>query len=199
MPILYAPILEQAGFVSGGDAPENYVARLDGVSQYWQLSQGVPVGVGDRIKFNISAPLSNYATVFASNNSVSVWCYIEDENRIVIRVNETSFLGIGFDSIISGDVTLDFYPDRIECYNKGVTRTRYDAVPNFTIERLGSRESTFGILEGYIKDFQLSVMGGNTTNEIPLTNKAQGATQLPTVGTVSATMVNYTSDVWEQV
>ena len=36
------------------------------------------------------------------------------------------------------------------------------------------------------------------SNEIPLTNKAQGANQLATVGNINAFMPNYTEAVWKK-
>ena len=45
-------------------------------------------------------------------------------------------------------------------------------------------------------DFEVE-RGGEIIYAIPLTNKSQGATQLATVGSVNATMINYTGDEWE--
>ena len=54
------------------------------------------------------------------------------------------------------------------------------------------------LLQAAIYDFKVT-RDGVIVNEIPLANKAQGATQIATVGSVNATMINYTPDVWEEV
>ena len=72
-----------------------------------------------------------------------------------------------------------------------------DIKNNSNLSVIGARYNFVEFFGGAIKNIEV-IKGGVIANKIPLTNKDQGATQLPTVGNVSATMVGYTPDVWEQ-
>ena len=188
MPILHAPILEQAGFVKGALEPvKNYVARLDGVSQYWQLSgEGLTIPSGGRMEFKFVAPsyYGSGAPTFFDN---------VDRRRFRILSGTYDIFGCSVSVDGIGVSNSDAPP------TDGLAHIVEVAANNVNIKVLGASSTGSGKIP--VPLFGLSIYDENDViiHEIPLTNKAQGATQLATVGSVNATMVNYTPDVWEEL
>jgi hypothetical protein len=168
--------------------PVNYVARLNGTDQYWQLSQPISLDVGDEVSFKAERE-SGEATSkewFASGSNL----------RINVQANN-KIEEVGGDLYLDGELvtnyTTEFPTDGLEHdFKYTITST------GRSITTLGASESGFEKLEGYVKSLSIK-RNGVFIHSIPLTNKSQGATQLATVGNVNATMVGYNSDVWEQV
>jgi hypothetical protein len=162
----------------------NYVARLDG-TQYWQFTSPINVLLGDVLKVKTSRPSSQFTPVYEIQGRSEI---LRSSGGDLIQ-----YIGSGSVSVNGGEVV------------SGVTA--YPASANFEciigqsgeIEFLGVRTDTLtNKFEGVIYGFEI-IRNGVVINSIPLTNKAQGATQLATVGNVNATMVGYNEDVWEQV
>lgn len=167
----------------------NYVARL-GDGQYWQLSGGgITIPSGGSMEFEFIAPDDSYGGSAAS--------FFDNANRDRFRV-----LG-GVYNIAGCSV----YVDGLQVFsgdNPVIDGLRHAVrvEPNQLMNILIFGASFTGVDSSVPAPlFGLSIYDENDTliNEIPLTNKAQGATQLPTVGNVSATMIGYTPDVWEEV
>lgn len=184
---LISEILKQAGFIKIHNPfglLKEYLPYLDGVSQYWQLSEDIPVSVGDSIEIVFKGTgtiQSAYAKfVEASNYRVGVDA---GPNGTGFRVRyATATLdgeGIDFQDPIpsEGLHTLAIYP-----------------AEDTTISTLGSRGG--GELTS-LPLYRLRIIKqGNIVTEIPLNDRASGAIQMPSKGGVHATLVNYTPEVW---
>lgn len=171
--------------------PFEYVARLNG-SQYWQLSDGgIHLLNGDSFTFDaVVEPTGLYSYVFDGDGSSSrLFLLINQDSKITFR-GQSMNLKVDGVSYISGDI--------ISLNDGSFHKFEVEILASVTLSKLGSRFNEVELMSGVFKNLSVS-KGGATANEIPLTNKDQGATQLPTVGNVSATMVGYSEDVWEEV
>ena len=180
-----------------GVAPEpviKNVARLDGFSQYWALSQGITLHVGDVVTFKISylTSILHVAEIMFGDNGVDrasrayIDAVVADNPVVIIRDGKLETL---IDGVDTNQFTMD----------GGTHTVEFSVVREFYVDSLCSHnngEQYF--LSGSIHEFKVE-RAGMIVNNIPLTNKAQGATQLATVGSVNATMPNYSSDVWERL
>lgn len=206
MPILHAPILEQAGFSIGSTEPEpviNYVARLDGISQRWSFSDVRTLEGDFEVAFDVLMDGTPPLVLMGGANRFG--CIFFNEGKFnfrdindVTRTTVNTFSSAG-DTVYSVRVLIS--SGVISVSIDGVDQPLSGNTSNFTglyLRYLAVRDSDNFYLKGYIKSFEL-IESGVKTIAIPLTNKAQGATQLATVGSVNATMVNYTEDVWEEI
>lgn len=190
MPILHAPILEQAGFIESAKAVVNYVARLDGVSQYWQFTGNVTIPINGSIEIDL---------LYDPNTSI-------DNDYILCSESSTStssfflsreVIGVGGSGIISS-YTIDGQNSNSLPYDNKFHTIKYEFDNSSgSLRFLGVRFNIQQLSSGIFKSFRVKDGSGNVINEIPLTNKEQGATQVATVGSVNAFMPNYSSDVWE--
>lgn len=189
MPILHAPILEQAGFVSGALEPvKNYVARSDGVSQYWELSEPVNILPNDVIRFGLSkfTDVGAFRRFFGSSDfTFSLDSGADGDKFRLRRVTDGLING----ETITSDVTLipTTGSNDVEVVSGEIRSIS-------TLLSLG----TTNLASAAMYEFRV-IRNGTVIHEIPLTNRSQGATQLATVGNVNATMVGYNPDVWEEV
>lgn len=182
---------------------KNYVARLDGATQSWQLTSPItiPASTDCAIRFKINGSRDSYEGLFRSADS-SDWLRLIPEsqtNNIQGSFNGSFIGGAPYTSLVvrngqERSFTLRreagrFYVDIDE---QSFTLSLIDN--QFSIDVLC--EFGGGYFAGYISEFEVEI-GGVITNQIPLTNKAQGATQLATVGNVNATMIGYTGSEWE--
>ena len=194
------------------------VARLNGDDQYWVASSRMidPDGVID-IEFNTGPNIGGGAMDFVvvSQCLTSVFGG-ESGKEFTLYFNSLGFLQclIGGNFLPSSSAALIapntkyryllsngnqyFYVDdalvRTDQVTRGAAREPV-AETLIGVQQSGSG-SYRGFFLGSIYDLKINSQGAN---EIPLTNRSQGATQLPTVGNVSATMVNYSEDVWEEI
>ncbi|AII30178.1 hypothetical protein [Pseudoalteromonas phage B8b] len=175
-------------------SPEQFVARLDGATKHWQLSESIPLTSGDivRLSVNVSALIGSFQYVIDDASG--------SFNRLFFILNDNG--SISFRDAIINSLKIDGFQ-----YASGSTPPIYDGEfheieiaikSNSNLSVLGSRFNFIEFFGGSIKDLEV-FKGGVLTNQIPLTNKSQGATQLATVGNVNATMINYTGDEWEQL
>lgn len=186
--IVYAPTLEQAGFLKRKAAVvvDQWVAQLDGVTQYWVLSEPINIEVDYTVGLMfIGGVISNqYARFYClANNQMSVDSGI-DSDKFRVSGGVTS---LNDSNIFSGD------PIPLSGENKIETKLSVTGM----IDSIGSyNNSRFINLPLY--GFVIKNAAGVVIHEIPLTNKAQGATQLATVGNINAFMPNYTEAVWRK-
>ncbi|AKA61211.1 hypothetical protein [Pseudoalteromonas phage H103] len=185
----------------------NYVARLNGTDQYWQLSEAISIGSSNfalRLKVTTSfsgsqvhltdSPEDFYFKIFITSNGIpsvlfgdgSQWVYslnavtnIADSKEHSIEVVKNSG-----QLYLLVDGVIEFQRDELTQVFAG-------------IEFIGVRNSLSQYFNGSVYDFEVEI-NNTLTHSIPLTNKAQGSTQLATVGSVNATMVGYDESVWEQ-
>lgn len=170
-----------------------WVAQLDGATKHWQLSESIPLTSGDivRLSVNVSALIGSFQYVIDDASG--------SFNRLFLIINDNG--SISFRDAIINSLKIDGFQ-----YASGSTPPIYDGEfheieiaikSNSNLSVLGSRFNFIEFFGGAIKDLEV-FKGGVLTNQIPLTNKAQGATQLDTVGNTNATMINYTGDEWEK-
>ena len=186
MPAIYSPLMMQAGF---GKQTVNYVARLDGLTQAWQFSEPLNLLAGDEIYMSY--------TDIATDGSRSYF-FGDEAYRFGIfsTADAVYFDSYGLNSTINGD---SIAPEITVIPLIGVNELKLVTTRSGSPTFLGTRVSNSAYkMNGAIFNFKV-VRGGVVINEITLTNKSQGATQLPTVGSVSATMINYTEAVWQEL
>lgn len=164
----------------------NYVARLAG-TQYWQLSAPISLQMGDIISFGVLGfqNTGTFKRFFGSNDFTFSLDTGGDGDKFRLK----SVLSATINGVpIISDLTL--IPEA------GLNSVSLEVGTTTAIETLLSLGSS-NLLKAAIYDFKV-VRGDIVIHEIPLTNEAQGATQLATAGNVNATMVGYIPDVWEQ-
>tara|TARA_B100001059_G_C17761885_1_gene543344 strand:- start:328 stop:933 length:606 start_codon:yes stop_codon:yes gene_type:complete len=200
MTLISSPILDQAGFIKHKAAVvvEQWVAQLDGAMQYWKLTKPVTVSAsGGWLELDVAAGTVDWSTIISG--------YTDSLSRAVeLRKNGVS----GNCELIGMPSGVYFYFDNILIEN-GVTPWPNENVKlkivNNSSEIIYYRElcirrsdTPTAPIEGYVKNLAIYDENDNLINEIPLNNKAQGATQLATVGSVNASMPNYTDAVWRK-
>ena len=189
---LISPTLEQAGFVKSKIAIAiKWVARLDGVSQYWHLSEAIEVSPSEYITFKIIVDAS------AQNGQYKRFIASEDFNFSL----DTGASGGKF-RLAGCNATIDGSPMASEVTEIPADGRSHEIVvrPSAVgrVEVIGALLAVSGrSIDASILDFCIYGENEALIHKIPLTNKSQGATQLATVGSVNATMVNFTPDVWE--
>lgn len=173
--------------VSKKDVIENILSRsfatLNGVNQYWQLSRGVEVMAGDQVSLSfIGGQISQaYARFFASS---------DNQMSIDSNADSSSF------RLSGGVVTLDgsSISNGVLIPTSGHHTVSSIMSDDVTIETLGSL-GTSRLINLALYNFKV-IRSGEVIYSIPLSNRSQGATQNPTVGDVSASLVNYDASVW---
>lgn len=168
-----------------------YVARLDGATQYWQLSEEIPVPDGGSIELDLMYDSANqsdieYVLVSENNSGTSLFFMA----REVLRIGSSGYISdVLVDGVSSVLLPYDDAFHTIKCVISGNLAS---------VGILGARFNYERNCSGAIKMFRVRNSSGAVINEIPLTNKDQGATQLATVGDVNAFMPNYTEAVWRK-
>ncbi|MFQ3203386.1 MAG: hypothetical protein ACI87I_001823 [Pseudoalteromonas tetraodonis] len=188
---LYSPILEQAGFLKrkAADVVEQWVAQLDGATQSWIFSEEIPLISGDEITFSILANDAHQA------GSAMIFSYLGNY-RTLLRVEDGVFV-TGFGEVaengsavthIATDGNLHTYTLKIEFTGTAIyyIGAQYDGA------------NLIRHLSNAVFDIVITRPSVGVILDLPLTNKAQGATQLATVGNINAFMPNYTDAVWRK-
>lgn len=184
--IVYAPILEQAGFLKRKAAAvvEQWVAQLDGAIQCWQFTVPISLVASDVVEFEFVGfeNSGTYKRFFGSTDFVLG--LDTGASGSEFRLNRIEYATLDSEAI--GNGTLIPNRGKLVC---SVTESR-------DINTLGSIGETRNI-RAAIYNFKV-IRNGTVIHEIRLNNKAQGATQLATVGNVNAFMANYTDAVWRK-
>ena len=194
MSILHAPILEQAGFSLGSSSVvKNYVYRLNGINQYIQFSDSVEFKVGDTLELGfVGGAVSGSYRSFVSSTDSSLRVSSGGDPQ-VFDIASTSDAKVNGVTIINNQTLIP---------TSGMNYLEFKSFSDYLIRGVGARVDFAGSASLYINlpiyNFKV-IRGGTVIHEIPLTNKAQGATQLPTIGSVSATIVGYNENDWEEV
>jgi len=200
MPILHAPILEQAGFSLGSsNIVKNYIYKLDGSNKYINFSDPLLLTSDCEISLDVILG-SNTTQVIYGDGSSPERFYIGTENGNWLVGNGTDRV----DTMSPADISV--INETVVTLSGGVFKLTVNSVVVYeqpikysTAKDLDGISTLSGFrMLGSAFNFTLS-KSDTVTNSIPLTNKAQGATQLPTVGSVSATIVGYNENDWEEV
>lgn len=160
---------------------EQWVPQLDGVTQRWVFSEEL-------------TPVNGYSLEFECVGSHEGGVLISTASfGLQFRLLNGVYVFFGCDAEINGipatsGVTTYDGAD-ITSFKLTVTTAR-------PLGTLLSKATSF-LSASAMRNFKMKDTGGIVLHQIPLTNKAKGATQLATVGNVNATMVNYTEAVWE--
>lgn len=180
-----------------------YVAPLDGATQFWQLTSpiAIPAGTDCAIRFKINGSRDNYEGLFRSADS-SDWFRLAPSS--LSNNFQGSLAGSSIGGVPYSALTVRNGQERSFTLRREAGRFYADIdEQSFTLSLISGQflidvlcEFGGGFFAGYISDFEVEI-DGVLTNQIPLTNKAQGATQLATVGSVNAFMPNYTESVWK--
>lgn len=195
---------ETNGVSVGGDSPlvKVDIANLNGTDQEWEISERlIDVDSLEGLKLEAEYISSDEGGTLisqsADDGSKEFQIYrAASEIRFSIGDDVTAFSGLFTGGVLSVEFPTDL---TVTVKVDGVT-----VVDGQPIARGGTRtptgKTTLMSRHGFykagavinFKHYQDDVL----INEIPLTNKAQGATQLATTGSVSATLTNYTENVW---
>lgn len=201
----FSPVEPLGGFTPQPVTPPIEVARLDGATKYWQLS--APITAPASTDFTYSAYISGTRTsdiegIF-SDSGGSSWLRVLDTDQ---SQDLQMFIGGSFKGA-SYPVGYDLRDGNFNLFKLSRVGGQLSfSINDSEMKSLGTSNAEFNIdnlfrfsnqyFTGVIYGFDVEI-DGVLTNSIPLTNKAQGATQLATVGNVNATMLNYTGDEWE--
>ena len=200
MPILHAPILEQAGFSLGSsNIVKNYIYKLDGSNKYINFSDPLLLTSDCEISLDVILEKNTTQVIYGEGSSPERF-YIGTENGNWLVGNGTDRV----DTMSPADISV--INETVVTLSGGVFKLTVNSVVVYeqpikysTAKDLDGISTLSGFrMLGSAFNFTLS-KSDTVTNSIPLTNKAQGATQLPTVGSVSATIVGYNENDWEEV
>ena len=170
---------------------EQWVAQLDGVTQYWQFTEEIPLPIGYSYEMAVLYDADNQST----NDYLATG---EGDTNSPLFFVSREFLDSGSVGRLSAPV-VDGGNNRLPYDNNFHTVVVTSLSSQATVGILGARFNYTRTSSGIIKLFRVRDSSGTVINEIPLTNKAQGATQLATVGNVNAFMANYTEAVWRKL
>ncbi|GAA61826.1 hypothetical protein P20652_3715 [Pseudoalteromonas sp. BSi20652] len=179
---------------------EQWVARLDGFSQHWVLSSPFTVTEGQRIELSIYGVTTENErmTLFGQYGQDGDSLNIHDRGQVHFRTGDGHVSDLSLDgstpAIIADPFRYDGLSHEITATIKSgftVSTDKFGAAANGGLFRY--------YLSGAVHNIKHYDVDGTLLLDLPLTNKSQGATQLATVGNISATMLNYTEDVWEKL
>lgn len=166
---------------------EQWVAQLDGATQFWQLSESIHLLADDVVEFD-----------FTGYENVGLYKRFIGSSNFVFSL-DSGATGDNFRTrgILSSEIDgSDLVSDSTVIPLPGVHNVKVTPSSSYTIESLLSLGNT-NLTKAAMYNFRV-IRNGVVIHEIPLTNKAQGATQLATVGDVNAFMPNYTNAVWRK-
>lgn len=172
-----------------------YIAHSDGETQAWILSKDFQAEVGDLINFKYSGPSNTGldAAILGESSSLSGALIYRAINNGVVDSNGGT-LKVNNQVYSQGSE----YPKEIEVgiaeFEVGSAIKLRTLLAAFLDQ--DTQELTWHF-SGAIYDLEI-IRAGEVILQLPLTNKEQGAEQLPTVGDITATMANYTPLVWER-
>lgn len=187
------------------DTDKLFVAKLDGATQYWELSDpiNIPSNTDCSIKFNLIGNQDRYEGLISSASD-DAWIRLvpkSSTNNLQGNLNGSFIGGVSFDEVsIRDGSSKEFIFERLGGkFYAYIDGSRYSVSGtingSFSISEIG--EALGDSFLGSIYGLEVKI-AGEVTHRIPLNRLDQGANQLPTVGNVSATLVNYTASVWEE-
>lgn len=190
---------------------EQWVAQLDGAMQSWVLQPPRIFNSDFSVSINLNMPSNGFSgapCIMGANNTgvterKTFVVYLQSGKiRTQIPTQNGTKYGLSADiPPTSFDKEVKFTLARVgtvySIYIDSIEVAIYDVVAfglvDIEVYALGNWAGLYwaGYLSNYLEVTE-------ETHEIPLNNKAQGATQLATVGNVNAFMPNYTNAVWRK-
>ena len=164
-----------------------YLPITDGETQYYNLTTPIDLMPADIIEFDITRELGS--------QSKKQWFMAGNNLRINVQANN-AIEEVGGDLYLDGESVTNYitnFPDDGLKHSLKYIIT----AQNCSITTLSASTTTFERLRGSISNLRIT-RNGTLICYLPLTNKEQGAVQLPTIGDITATMANYTPLVWER-
>ena len=180
---------------NGAAEAEQWVAQLDGATQAWRFSESFQTELDDVITFKYIGPEnpeSDTSLVGRDANYAGVVILREREGG-VLELNGAS-VSIDGTSYPGGSL-YPKYPGVMEAQVVINTRIRIETLLG-TFANKDAPSFTWR-MQGGIFDFKVT-RNDQVVLHLPLNNKSQGGTQLPTVGNISANLINYTEAVWRK-
>ena len=192
------PTLDDVSFGTASGA-KNYVYGLNGVDQHIQFSQPLLLTSDCEISLDVILGKNTTQVIYGEGSSPERF-YIGTENGNWLVGNGTDRV----DTMSPADISV--VNKTVVTLSGGVFKLTVNSVVVYeqpikysTAKDLDGISTLSGFrLLGSAFNFTFS-NSGTVTNSIPLTNKTQGATQLPTIGSVSATIVGYNENDWEEL
>lgn len=161
-----------------------WVAKLDGAMQYWQLSGPINLTVNDVVEFSfIGGVVFNGFAAFIGTTNFAVRSDVDTTAKFLREQGSSATLN-GFP--VDSGVT--------EIPLSGENKISILVLSTGSLEQISSISGT-RLMNLPVYNFRV-IRDGVVIHEIPLNKKSQGATQLATVGNVNAFMPNYTEAVW---
>lgn len=171
-----------------------YVAQLDGAMQSWQLTAPISLIAGDKVRLKYQAGTTASAsikTLYGRDVNFYFLTALGNDGAYAINAGEIKVDGV--DYVAGNQAPID----------GGIHTIEQSIAASVSTSIIGaawgsfSEKTTIWHFDSALFDFEVE-RGGEIIHEIPLTNKAQGATQLATVGNINAFMPNYTEAVWRK-
>jgi len=165
----------------------SYAFKLDGLSQYFSMNTTVNLAAGDKTLFKFKAAPSTGSTRVLFCNA---------ENTDIFKVyllGGTTLKGVlnkhttKLDGVVIGD-------DYIMPADGAIHEIEFTHLNDGNIKIIGATPVPSAFSNQSFFDLRFNRDAGNIT--IPLNNKSQGATQLATVGSITANIINYNPAGW---
>jgi hypothetical protein len=184
-----------------------YLPRTDGQAQYYNLSKPVEIPANTDFRLGFSFKGENFQSfegILELAGQSSTWLrFLPDTQSTGIQGydGEQYFSGTEQSEVLLRDgldkrITFVRIGDTLYCQvNDGELVYSRKTLAAWTFDRLCKFSNTY--FGGLFYDFEVEI-AGEVVLQLPLTNKEQGAVQLPTIGDITATMANYTPLVWER-
>ena len=183
------PTLDDVSFGTASGA-KSYVYRLDGLTKYFQLSEPINLIADDSVELSfIGGSVTNSFAMFFESDSKIFYISVTSDS-LSFRVKAA----FGTPMLNGGEIVNNVTP----VPSSGKNTISAETVGGEVLSVIGARTGGTLLMNLPVYNFKV-IRGGAVIHEIPLTNKAQGATQLPTVGSVSATIAGYNENDWEEV
>ncbi len=164
--------------------------KLNGIDQYWQLSGEVSVPDGGSIELDLMYNSTNesdidYVLTSNANSDTSIFFTV----RELLKAGSSGYISsVLVDGKSTNMLPYDNKFHTIKCIISGNLSKVYI---------LGARYNYSRNSSGTIKMFRVKDSGGTVLNEIPMTDKTQGATQFATVGDVNAILMGSSDITWD--
>lgn len=175
MPILYAPILEQAGFISSGSEPASYVYALKSSAyDYAEPTSPIVMQNGGVLSFDLACDVSDASLTYIAKGDASEIYYRGSDSRFRFRTDQETIFTFSVPEIFDGKVhrlLLSLTPSGLDLY---VDDSLYGSSSNtntdtFTINQIGEGVTIFNFTVSNISSYPMltyDTLSVNVTDEI---------------------------------
>ncbi|OEE50469.1 hypothetical protein [Vibrio anguillarum] len=188
-----------------------YYPRFDGLTQYAVISEPSPFAIPDGMDFELSFKLMRtswpggaFAISSRSGSSYGLNIYLSgngDDGAGSVGVFGTSLAAVGFSANVEYRISVKRVGSIWSLLVGGNVvaekETSLAAIPLVTNSTLAALDGGTFKMQGFVYELQLTV-GGVLAYALPMNQKPM-AVQLPSVGASSATIINHTEAMWEQI